>query len=601
MTDTVTRIFLLVAALCAGGQSLRAQCAVAADISVAGATEICVGASTVLTLSAPGVSNPVYRWYRSQTDNAPFHIGNTYTTSALSADTTFFVGVSGDGLCENAQGDRREVSVLLLDPNTQGKDFYVSFGQNYNRALSSVTMQIRIVAQKTTTVTFTYKDNPALNTSFPVAAGSVYTHNLTADEKAAVYSSVTGTSNKSLRIRSTEAISVYALNQSWQTTDATFVLPTDVLGTDYYHISYMPVYTSSEPNISDGYTIVAVEDHTEIYENNTLKVTLMSGDVYSYYEVSDMTGRHVTSSKPVACFVTNQLTNIPNSHGARDHLYEQMTPVNTWGKTFVVPVTKRGVERVRIVASQDGTIITQSGGVIQTVAGGQTSLHLDRGQFVELEIKLATGGCYITSNHPVGVASYLMGSSYPGLTLSIGDPSLTVVPPVEQMIYSADIAPFIPAGSTDLTEHYVMVITPTATRDLTAVTVGNNPTAALSGGSWTNAVAGGFSFYTMPLTSATEAYHFANPHGLLVMGFGVGGIESYCYLSGAAVRTLEASFSVDDNLHLDLDGTNLCVGRQVNFRASGVTPKAGATGYLRWYVDGVEETAHRDAFQWTGT
>jgi hypothetical protein len=576
--------------------------ATAADISVAGVTEICYGAKTTLTASATGVTNPVYKWYKSQTETAPFHIGPTYTTSNLTADSIFYVGVSGDNYSENATGDRREVSVILLDPNTQGKDFYVSFGQNYDRALASVTMQVRIVAQKTTTVEFTYKNSPALNTSFTVFAGSVYTHNLTAYEKAAVYSNTTGTSDKSLRIQSTEPISVYALNQSFQTTDATFVLPVDVLGSDYYHLSYMPVFTASEPNISDGYTIVAVEDNTEIYADGVSVAVLQSGDVYSYYEVADMTGRHITSSQPVAYFVTNQLTTVPNGVGARDHLYEQMTPVNVWGKTFVVPVTVRGIERVRIVASQDGTVITQSGGVIQPVAGGQTSLNLNRGQFVELEIRLATGGCYISSNNPVGVASYLMGNQYSGLSLNIGDPSLTVVPPIEQMIFSADVAPFIPTGSTDLIEHYVMVITPAATRDQTTVAAGSGAQTPLSGGSWTdgNGTGAAYSFYTMPLTSATDAYHFASPNGLLVMGFGVGGIESYCYLSGAAVRTLEASFSVDDNHYRDLEGQSICVGSSVVFRASGINPENGATGYLKWYIDGTEETAQRDVLQWTG-
>jgi hypothetical protein len=565
-------------------------------INISGITDICYGMSTTLTASA-SVTNPVFRWYRSKTDATPFHTGATYTTSNLTADSTFYVSVSGVGICENLPGDRKEVTVALSDPSTQGKDFYLSFGQNIDRPLSSITMQIRIVAQKTANVDLTFKNDPfPLNTSVTVAAGSVYTRNLNANEKAALFSNITGTTSKSLRIQSDEPVSVYALNQSHQTTDATYVLPVDVLGTDYYHISYMPI-----SGLSDGYTIVATEDETNIYENGSPKAVLQSGEVYSYYYAGDMTGYHITSSKPVAYFVTNQLVNVPNTHGARDHLYEQMTPVNSWGKTFVVPVTHRGVERVRIVASQDGTVITQSGGVIQTVAGGQTSLNLNKGQFVELEIKLETNGCYISSNKPVGVASYLVGNSYAG---NIGDPSLTIVPPIEQMVFSANIAPFIPVGNTDLVEHYVMVITPAATKELTTVTIGNNPPTTLSG-TWTAGNGAGtgnvYSFYTMKLTNADAAYHFANPNGLLVMGFGVGGIESYCYLSGAAIRTLEAAFYVNDNHYLDLNGETLCVGSEVSFASSSISVEPGATGYLKWYIDDVEQTDKTDNIHWTGS
>jgi hypothetical protein len=565
-------------------------------------TSICAGTSATLTPVVTGITNPVYRWYASQTATTPFHIGASYTTSVLAADTTFYVSVSGDSYCENVAGDRKEVNVSLLNPSTQGKDFYVSFGSNCGYVVSNVTLQIRIVAQKATTVDFTYKDNPTLDTSFAIAAGSVYTHDLTLDEKTAVYSNVTGVNDKSLRIQSTEKISVYALNQAYRTTDATFVLPVDVLGTEYFHLSHFPY--NQPNNYSDGYTIIATEDNTEIYENNTLKTTLNSGQVYSaYYYANDITGYFIKSSNPVAYFVTNQIIEITKGIGSGDNLYEQMTPVNTWGKTFVVPVTKRGVERIRIVASQDGTKITQTGGVIITGTGGQSSPNLNRGQFVELEIKLATNGCYISSNKPIGVASYLVSMNYSGLTYGkglVGDPALTIVPPIEQMIFSADIAPFIPSGATSLNEHYVMIITPTATRTQTTVSIGNGIAGALTGGSWTtgNGLGADYSFYSVPLTNQTAAYHFANSNGLMAMGFGLGQYESYYYLSGAGMQTLDAAFFVNDIHYLDLDGDTLCVGNQVTFHADGINPPTEINGYLKWYINEIEQTAYEDVLRW---
>ncbi|MDR0602968.1 MAG: hypothetical protein LBG80_01525, partial [Bacteroidales bacterium] len=472
-------------------------------------------------------------------------------------------------------------------------------GNNFGQGSSVVTLQVRIVSQKATTVKLTFKDINR-DTTFNIPANSVYTYNLNTVEKAAVYLTATGTSNKSLRIQSTEEISVYALNQYINTTDATFILPVDVLGTDYYQLSYNHV------NDYEFYAVIATEDNTTIYENNASTVTLQSGEVYSLYTNADITGYHITSNKPVAYFVIRTCAPIPANITACDHLYEQMTPVSSWGKIFVIPVTKRGVERVRIVASQDGTIITQTGGVIKIDGGGKNSLNLDRGEFVEMEIYLDSGGCYISSDKPVGVASYLVGMNHPELKYgkgTVGDPALTVIPPIEQMVFSADIAPFIPSIGTALTEHYVMVITPTTTCNQTTVTIGNGSPTSLSGGSWIagNGLGAAYSFYTMPLTSATDAYHFSNPNGLFVMGFGLGERETYYYLSGAAMRTLEASFTVDDNHYQTLNGQTICVGSAVNFRASGISPEAGVTGYLKWYIDEIEQTSQTDVLQWTGS
>jgi hypothetical protein len=117
-----------------------------------------------------------------------------------------------------------------------------------------------------------------------------------------------------------------------------------------------------------------------------------------------------------------------------------MVPVQAWGKKYAVPASKQGIDRVRIVASQDGTNISQTGG---TVKSGSLT-NLGKGRFVELEITLADGGCYIVADKPVGVCSYLVGASYLGFIGATGDPSLACVPPVEQYVDSVTIAPFVP-------------------------------------------------------------------------------------------------------------------------------------------------------------
>ncbi|MDR2409089.1 MAG: FG-GAP-like repeat-containing protein, partial [Bacteroidales bacterium] len=85
-------------------------------INISGSTVVCKDKNTNLTVTSLGVSSPVYKWYSSQTATTPFYTGNSYTTSALTADTTFYVSVSGSNYCENIQGNRKAVTLTILPP-----------------------------------------------------------------------------------------------------------------------------------------------------------------------------------------------------------------------------------------------------------------------------------------------------------------------------------------------------------------------------------------------------------------------------------------------------------------------------------------------------
>jgi hypothetical protein len=82
----------------------------AGDITISDTT-ICADGSATLHPTAAGVGSPVYRWYSSQTEPAPFHEGPSYTTSS---DSTFYISVEGVGHCENEPGDRQRVMVTVI-------------------------------------------------------------------------------------------------------------------------------------------------------------------------------------------------------------------------------------------------------------------------------------------------------------------------------------------------------------------------------------------------------------------------------------------------------------------------------------------------------
>ena len=158
---------------------------------------------------------------------------------------------------------------------TQGRDFWLSYGQNAGMGPQPNMLQLRIVATRATKVTLTFTEDNTTET-INVAAGQVYTRMFDVNEANKIYSSTTGTSKKTMHIVSDESISVFAINIYRHTTDATNVLPVTNYGKAYRHLTY----TTSA---NDGYTLVAAEDNTQISENGNVIVTLNRGQVYSKY------------------------------------------------------------------------------------------------------------------------------------------------------------------------------------------------------------------------------------------------------------------------------------------------------------------------------
>jgi hypothetical protein len=271
--------------------------------------------------------------------------------------------------------------------------------------------------------------------------------------------------------------------------------------------------------------------------------TLNTGEVYYYTSSSDMTGARITSDKPIAFFAVNQVVQIPDNVGTQDHLFQQLAPVNTWGKNFFVPVSHLTKDRVRIVASKDNTTITPTGGTVIT-----GSLTLNAGQWVELEVYLAENGCYIHATEPVGICTYLTGKNHN--VLGVSDPAQAWLPAIEQTAPNALIAPFVPTGNTNLTDHYAIVVTPTLTKENTEVSIGGAASVPLDvtmllDGIWHNNSDADMSFGIMPLDDPDASYFFTNDAKLIVLCYGVGNMESYYYLGSSSMRDLTAAFSAN--------------------------------------------------------
>jgi len=482
--------------------------------------------------------------------------------------------------------------LLIQAQNTEGKDFWLTFGHTFSYSWNWIDIQIRIVCgdkPANGSITFT-KLGTSVN--FNLNSYEIFTYNLDDTQKEAVRNQTMGITNHSVFINASEKLTVYAFSNMNYIAEATCVLPVTALGREYYQISY-----KESMAYSDSYAVVATQNNTTVYHNGTPVATINTGQVYCRTS-TDMTGAFITSNNPVAFFATHQRACIPDE-GKMSNLYEQLPPVNTWGRTFFVPVSAFEQEIIRIIVSQNGTYITQTGGTIRIgVPGAQTTLsNLQAGQFVELDINLINNGCFIHSNNPVGVCSYMTRFGTPTLA---SQPSQCWIPGIEQSVTKAVIAPFVANVLNSIAIHYALLITPTDTKDNTMISIGGAPPQPISGGIWHNNATAGRSFYSMPLIDLTKSYIFSNQEGIIIFGYGVGlqpYNSSYYYLAYSAMRDLQATFSANDISYQLLKEHDFCEG-DVHFMAEieGLHPTH--PNRITWWINGTEYLPAKTLDNW---
>ncbi|RYE21973.1 MAG: gliding motility-associated C-terminal domain-containing protein [Sphingobacteriales bacterium] len=87
--------------------------ATANDILVNGDLDICSTSQTVLTASSNTIANPVFTWYSDAGLTNPIITGAVLNTGSLTANTTYYVTVSGDNTCESDASAAKSVTVIV--------------------------------------------------------------------------------------------------------------------------------------------------------------------------------------------------------------------------------------------------------------------------------------------------------------------------------------------------------------------------------------------------------------------------------------------------------------------------------------------------------
>jgi hypothetical protein len=304
------------------------------------------------------------------------------------------------------------------------------------------------------------------------------------------------------RIESTGPITAHQFNPQENvdvfSNDASLLLPATSLGTEYIVLGW-PTVASAGFGLKGFVTIVATREGTTrvtvtspvataagrggtpaaLAPGVPAEFSLMQGEVLSFTtgltNGADLSGMQITASEPVAVFAGSECANVPLDNQFCDHIEEQLFPVDTWDRDFVLARFKpRGREPdvVRIIAAQDGTTVR-----INPAIRGIDGTVLDRGEFVEFEI---TANHIVGATAPIAVAQYMVGSSYPGRDngcdrglfgdtsrcaiaidrrcengTAVGDPASLTLVPVTQ--YRSDYLLLTPAEYVD---DYVTIVAP---------------------------------------------------------------------------------------------------------------------------------------------
>ena len=216
-------------------------------------------------------------------------------------------------------------------------------------------------------------------------------------------------------------IVVYGLDFCIFSSDAFVALPCDQLPVaeyEYYVVSYGFGSRALLVGCSDDTTITTPSSTFTLNQQETYLVESSGGE--------DITGTRIVSDKPISFFPGHQCINIPNTVGFCDHLTEQVPPTAIWGQSFLAAsfLGRQSGEFFRILAAADATTVI----VNCTTFTQPSSFSLNStGSWEEFSVE-ADSFCSIESNNPILVMEFSLSFQLD----NIGDPFMTMVPPIEQ-------------------------------------------------------------------------------------------------------------------------------------------------------------------------
>jgi hypothetical protein len=440
---------------------------------------------------------------------------------------------------------------------TRGTDFWIAFDRNYS---GNPELTIFISGDTATSGEVTpfgmaaipYSVTPGAVTSVPVPSS------LMIDVDNAV-------SDKGIHVTAGAPVSVYGLNRIQFTTDAFLAIPTEDAGTQFRVLEY----AGGSPG---GAGIVATQDGTVVTINPVaaaganpagvpFDVNLNTGQTYQLAGDDDMSGSTISSNKPISVYGYNPCTNIPPGFAFCDHIVEQLPPTSAWGTSFLSArlANRAKGDTYRILADQDGTVVTINGTEAATLGAGEFFEAIVPGDAVTP----SNTGVAITTSKPALVAQYSNGTSFDGVQ---SDPFMMLVPPFEQ--FQSGYTVTTPASG--FSTNFINVVVPTASiGDFTLDGATQDPAAFAPIGT------SGFSSAQFPVALGSHNLDGSSPFGVFVYGFAQD--DSYGYPGGYRLSPVAAAatLTLDQPAYSQFVGGNICPIATV--RDDGGNPLEGIT------------------------
>jgi IgGFc binding protein len=376
---------------------------------------------------------------------------------------------------------------------------------------------------------------------------------------------MTWVSSNAFRITSSAPLVVYQFNvfTNSYSNDASLLMPRNGLGKLYRVLGY----PTANP-ISGGFQIAGIPDRSSVTvvgvtagtnvtitaSTNTIgdgmgigalapgdKVTVTLGafDVLNLSSdgiPGDMTGTVVEASQPVAVFSSGERAIAPYNTDpppppdfdpgmlcCTDHIEEQLFPVTSLGKSFVV--TRSPIRSDQGYVEPDelrflGVAATAQ--VTTNLPAPFDSFTLQPGQMMET---WTTTDVVVESSEPIVIGQILVSSTF--TTTYIGDPSLSIFPPVEQ--YRAKYLFLVPESWTD--NYFVLAREVGAAIELDG---GALPSCVIAPAGTIGGV--DYEAARCPVGEGTHLLEGDSPFGLVVYGYG--NVGSYAFVGGADVEAI---------------------------------------------------------------
>jgi PKD repeat protein len=455
--------------------------------------------------------------------------------------------------------------------STEGKEFWFGFMENrisYNPLYPPNYLEITLTSKNTCHYSY------SIGTSAIIISGNLQPNmpqKIRIDRLSAEPYGSENIESKAIHLQSDQPLNIYAMNWSYNSSDAAVIFPVEALGKEYFAMCYEPnVMEQPDGSPWNGknseFVVVASEDQTQVTitpskvtdklkpANVPYTVFLNKGELYQVQSMNhpnlpgqgDLTGTYIKSNKPIALYSGSWATTVPNSSSyAWDHLYEQIPPLQSWGRKFVsVPLKSRGKDTYRILASVDQTTVK---------IAEKMPILLNRGQFYEFMLN-ADEPSLIESDHPVLLAQYSNSNDVdhpaylpPGETWD-GDPSMLIVSPVDQ---TREEVTFVAYDTPEIYQKFYVNI---VTRDnsVNQILLDDQPVDFIS------LPNSGYSYAQVKISIgnhnliSTEA-----GKGFIAYVYGFGGVESYGYSVGFNLST---RLDLGGDIHFVKDTILLCNG-----------------------------------------